>query len=55
MFNYLNKDLAKKFSKTIVAGSDAHIRSEIGNTGIVYKKDLWKEVLNNRVKTFHNH
>ena len=50
--NLFNK-AALKLSKHGVAGSDGHYAEEVGNTYVIYSKDLWKEIMGNKAKYFH--
>lgn len=53
LFNNLANKLYNKKRLKGVAGSDAHYKEEVGNTCVVYKKNLWKEVLERRTVFTH--
>ena len=45
-------NLAKKFKKSITAGSDAHSVREVGNAGIICDDDPIESIIKNKVKIF---
>lgn len=53
VFNYKTRKLYHSRKLHGVAGSDAHFKKEVGNTFVVYKKNLWKEVLKRKVEFVH--
>jgi len=44
--------LAKKFNKSITAGSDAHSINEVGNAGIICGSNPLEDIIKNKVKIF---
>ncbi|MBN1923533.1 MAG: PHP domain-containing protein [Nanoarchaeota archaeon] len=54
LFNKRVKRIAENKKLAGVAGSDAHYSEELGNTYVIYKKDLWKEVISNKASYYHN-
>lgn len=47
--------LAKKFKKSMTAGSDAHSAREVGNAGIIVNGNPIDSILKNKVKIFGKH
>jgi len=44
--------LAKKFKKSVTAGSDAHSVKEVGNAGIICESNPLEDIIKNKVKIF---
>jgi predicted metal-dependent phosphoesterase TrpH len=50
--NMKAQKLAKKYKKSVTAGSDAHSATEVGKAGIIFNGDPINAILKKRVKIF---